>query len=196
MAPIDVKGEVDPPLNARPSPPQTRPSEQPESRPSASTSFIERARPQLLEVDSSTSEGHRERSHPEAQALYDHEDAVPMIHELLLRAGLIETQKKGRSASPPKERLKVKRDAHLQRLFLNVGHAQFKNTDTLRECIADLGGLLPHDIMSIQMKETHAFIEVKEEFAQDLIMAAHGETLEGRILTVEEARDFRSKRRS
>jgi ATP-dependent RNA helicase DeaD len=191
----DARRALNPPLNTQPSSPQTPRSQQIEDQRSASISLIERLRPQLLEVNSSESRDQRQGSYLEAQALHQHEDAVPMIHGLLLRAGLIETQRKGRTAPESKERLNVKRDSHLQKLFLNVGHAQFKNIDALRECIADLGGLLPRDIMSIQMKETYAFIEVKEEFAQDLIMAAHGETLEGRILTVEEARDSRLKRR-
>ena len=76
------------------------------------------------------------------------------------------------------------------RLFVNVGKRDgFSQADALREELAELGGLLPEDFVDIAVRSRHSYVLVHEDFAEDLIEGASGETVGGRTLRIEVARD-------
>ena len=81
-------------------------------------------------------------------------------------------------------------DADSTRLFVNVGRRDgFSHADELRDELAELGGLLPEDLIDVILRSRHSYVVVHHDFAEDLIEAASGETVGGRTLRVEVARD-------
>ena len=75
------------------------------------------------------------------------------------------------------------------RLFVNLGRKDGYNAQHLRELIAELGGLLPEDILSTSVRPRFSFLMVDAEFAEDLIEAINGERVKGRLIRIERARD-------
>jgi ABC-type amino acid transport substrate-binding protein len=80
-------------------------------------------------------------------------------------------------------------EGELGRLFVSLGERDGFDVDALRETLADLGGLLPEDLREIQLHSRHSYVLVEREFAEDLIAAVNGETLDGRTVRVEFARN-------
>lgn len=75
------------------------------------------------------------------------------------------------------------------RLFVNLGRKDGYNAQHLRELVAELGGLLPEDILSTSVRPRFSFLVVDAEFADDLIEAINGERVKGRLIRIERARD-------
>lgn len=80
-------------------------------------------------------------------------------------------------------------DGELGRLFVSLGQRDGFDVESLREALADLGGLLPEDLREISLYPRHSYVMVEREFAEDLIAAVNGETLDGRTVRVEFARN-------
>ncbi len=77
----------------------------------------------------------------------------------------------------------------MRRVFVSLGERDGYDTDELRDTLAELGGLLPEDLEDIEVHARHSFVTVEREFAEDLIAAVNGETLDDRSVRVEFARN-------
>ena len=75
------------------------------------------------------------------------------------------------------------------RLYVNKGRRDDIDEDDLVDHLAELAGLDPEDFDEVVMMSRHAFITVEDIFVEDLIEAVTGESLAGRPLKVERARD-------
>lgn len=75
------------------------------------------------------------------------------------------------------------------RLFVNLGKRDFDDADALIETLADLAGLWPEDILSVDQRGRHSYVVIPREFTEDLIEAINGEKLGRRTIRVEVARD-------
>ena len=73
-------------------------------------------------------------------------------------------------------------------LKINLGLMDADGDESsVREMIADLGGLLPEDIGQLKVKERFSLLTVDQSFESDLMLAINGESLEGRTLRIEHA---------
>ncbi|MCA9546682.1 MAG: DbpA RNA binding domain-containing protein, partial [Myxococcales bacterium] len=79
--------------------------------------------------------------------------------------------------------------ANARRLFVNLGRRDGYDEDGLIELMAELGGLLPEDFVAMDVRSRHAFADVVADFAEDLILAANGETVGSQTVRVEFAKD-------
>ncbi len=77
----------------------------------------------------------------------------------------------------------------MSRVFVSLGERDGYDVDELRDTLAELGGLLPEDLRDIEVNSRHSFVTVEREFAEDLIAAVNGETLDDRSVRVEFARN-------
>ena len=91
-------------------------------------------------------------------------------------------------APPPK---KSTRDTNVEgsRLFISLGRKDGYNAQHLRDLIAELGGLLPEDILSTSVRPRFSFLVVDSEYCDDLIEAINGERVKGRLIRIERARE-------
>ena len=80
-------------------------------------------------------------------------------------------------------------DDGMVRLYVNKGRRDDIDEDDLVDHLAELAGLDPEDFDEVVMMSRHAFITVEDIFVEDLIEAVTGESLAGRPLKVERARD-------
>jgi hypothetical protein len=67
---------------------------------------------------------------------------------------------------------------------VNIGRQDVSHVSRLKELLAELGGLLPEDISSVQMQGSSSKIEVPHEFTGDLIDALNGEPFADRLIEV------------
>ncbi len=77
----------------------------------------------------------------------------------------------------------------MKRLYVNVGKRSRVEESDLRDEIAELAGLLPEDLVEVDVYARHSFITVEDDFAEDLLEAVNGESLRGRTIRIEYARD-------
>ncbi|MAD60644.1 MAG: DEAD/DEAH box helicase [Myxococcales bacterium] len=70
-------------------------------------------------------------------------------------------------------------------LYINLGRKDLRGGHSaVKECIAELGGLLPEDIKQLTVEESKASFVVNAEFQDDLIAAINGEELAHKTLFV------------
>ncbi len=94
--------------------------------------------------------------------------------------------------APPKRTRRKQEDTGPKpaRLFVNMGKRDgYGSEEELGEELAELAGLLPEDFEHVVVRGRHSYISVAPDFAEDLIAAVDGETVRGRTLRVEHARD-------
>ena len=71
------------------------------------------------------------------------------------------------------------------RLYINLGRKDLRGSHSaVKDCIAELGGLLPEDIKQLTVEESKASFVVNAEFQDDLIAAINGEELAHKTLFV------------
>ena len=103
-----------------------------------------------------------------------------------------EPQDTAPAASAPAQAAKRPRDTLEEgqvKLFLNLGRKDGYNAKMLRELVAELGGLLPTDIIRSSLRPRFSFITIEEDYADDLIEALNGERVKGRLIRVERAHE-------
>ena len=118
-----------------------------------------------------------------------HEQAIELVCALLARelksAPRAEAPKELKPvASPRSARHVPRRAAPLEALSVNIGRDDVRDVRALKALIAELGGLLPEDISSVQMKRSSSQIEVPQEFSSDLVEALNGEPYGSRLISV------------
>ena len=75
------------------------------------------------------------------------------------------------------------------RIFVNVGRRDSVDASGLRETIAELGGLMPDDILDVDVCGRYSFLTIDNEFADDVLEAVNGERIGRRTLRLERAKE-------
>ena len=73
------------------------------------------------------------------------------------------------------------------RIFCNLGRRDGLSPNEIRDNISELAGLLPDDLVDVEVKTRHTFLLVGDEYAEDLIAAVNGEKFGKRSIRVEVA---------
>ena len=72
---------------------------------------------------------------------------------------------------------------------MNLGKRDVEDAEALRAAISDLAGLWPEDILDVDLRGRHSYLQISDEFAEDLIEAVNGESMGRRTVRIEVARD-------
>jgi len=149
-----------------------------------------------------------ERHRAEAEALLAHDQALDLVRALINKAeGCAEPKPRVKAApskAAPSKTARPRgegaqtassqarrggasaasRRGAFDQLSVNIGLRDLSDVAALKRLLAELGGLLPEDISSVQMRRSFSQIEVAREYSADLIDALTGELHEGRKIEV------------
>lgn len=79
-------------------------------------------------------------------------------------------------------------DYPMSKMYMDIGHDHFDDSDELREMICYMSGMVEEDFGEIVLKSHYSFVEVREDYFYDIINALNNETYEDKTLTAEPAR--------
>lgn len=119
-----------------------------------------------------------------AQSILNHDRTLDLICLLLAKISSGEQESPKSSLPKADAQMTLTKRVPLDSLLVNIGRQDVSHVQALKELLAELGGLLPEDISSVQMRKSSSRIEISREFSADLIEALHGEPYAGRVIEI------------